>query len=849
MTTRKRAPLVYRPSNTEAVSVSSQSSDIKGLCKQLMSTIHIAEVEALIIDISEVIGDGVSDSILRLIASKVAKHKVSKSSQEAIMRIIGTVDKPHTNPLVFPMVRWMVKLSRPHRLLWPQKNVTDRPALMFLEMVAWDSVSDGQINKFAIAQEIFPYKHKFSGALEFVLGADWFTSDRAMRVSISLVRAVSGDDPEKFLREAVSLIPKIDPETRTGAIAISMILNCGVWTSRLLGLDELTGEFSRLENVGECGTVVRDQVTMLTCLLDPGTVELTSMHSRLGKLINVIATGKSINGEVESDSVENRHEMALVNYVAAVHSVNAVNKVVFGLNALHCLRWNSRKEESQSTGTEGLLSILYADVVERVVNSVVISVPPLARIFLALDAVRITAEAFIQIGYLPGASWLLLKGIDFSETYHQPLVKRFTGAFKQQLRTLHIESPTAIRDEVLDYGKFQEVDSENGTALNKSLSLGERLCALRSVVLRQHILQSSESGSHIKRLHEVVSHSSELPGITPREKSGTWIQLELTDKDELSASMGLGGLTVFDEPICEGATSKILKYISRLSDIMSRNKDDISTRLEEDSHSKLFWEQRLQFDDEFGVFLSEIQCAIFSAEFVPAASALITKSGVVELILPDLLMSLPIEALPFLRDSICLRSVGGIPNPAPLSHVGLRGSFVVNPNGDCRATQDTVLPRLEAVGWRGHSGSPTLSDSEFSSLLGSSDVFLFSGHGGGEKHWSGSAAQRLCIDGKGPAPAVALLMGCSSARPYGDHAAPFCTPYHYLVGGSRIVVGTLWDVLGRELDRMTLYIIDELRGSNNVEELLENLPRIVKQSQSKCKLKHMSAASIVMYTV
>lgn len=848
MTTRKRAPLVYRPSNTEAVSVSSQP-DIKCLCKQLMSTMNIAEVETLIINISEQIRDGVADSILRLIASKVAKHKVSKSCQEAIKQIIGTVDEPHTNPLVFPMVRWMVKLSRPQRLDWPEKNVTDRPALMFLEMVAWDSVSDGQGNKLAIAQELVPYKQKFSGALEFVLGSDSLISGDAMKVSISLVRAVTGDDPEKFLREAVSMIPKINPETRTGAIAISMILNCGVWTTRLLGLEELTRDFSGLQDVGKCGNVVRDQLSVLSCLLEPGTFEQTSMLSRFAKLVHAIATGKSISDQVESDSVENRHEMALVNYVAGLHSGNAVNKVVFGLYALHCLRWNSRKEESHSTGMEGLLSILYADVPDRVVESVVISVPPLARLFLALDAVRVAVEAFIQIGYLPGASWLLLKGIDFAGGYRPPLVRRFTDMFKRQLRTLHIDSPTAIRDDVLDYGKFRKFDSGKSFALNKSMTLGERLSALRSVVLRQHILQTTESGSHIKRLHEVISLSSEVPEMTSREKNGTWIQLEFTERDELCASMGLGGLTVFDESICEGATPKILNYISRLSDIMSRNKEDISARLEEESDSKLFWDQRRQFDDELGVFLSELQCAIFSSEFVSAASAFITSSGILELTLPDLLIALPIEALPFLRDSICLRSVAGIPKRALVGHGALRKSFVVNPNGDCRATQDNVLPLLEAAGWKGNSGSPTLSDSEFSTLLGSSDVFLFSGHGGGEKHWSGSAVQRLCIQGKGPAPTVALLMGCSSARPYGDHAAPFCTPYHYLVGGSRIVIGTLWDVLGRELDRITLSFVDELQGIKNFVDLLENLPRIVKQSQSKCKLKHMSAASIVVYTV
>jgi hypothetical protein len=90
-------------------------------------------------------------------------------------------------------------------------------------------------------------------------------------------------------------------------------------------------------------------------------------------------------------------------------------------------------------------------------------------------------------------------------------------------------------------------------------------------------------------------------------------------------------------------------------------------------------------------------------------------------------------------------------------------------------------------------------------------------------------------------------MGCSSAKPYGDHAAAFCTPFHYLIGGFRLVVGTLWDVLGRELDRMTLAVLSEISAVESVEELEERMPDIIHAAKRTVKLKNLSAASIVVY--
>jgi separase len=136
-----------------------------------------------------------------------------------------------------------------------------------------------------------------------------------------------------------------------------------------------------------------------------------------------------------------------------------------------------------------------------------------------------------------------------------------------------------------------------------------------------------------------------------------------------------------------------------------------------------------------------------------------------------------------------------------------------------------------------------MSDHEFVDLLKDSNVFLFSGHGGGEKHWSGSLVQRLGSS----EPKIALLMGCSSARPYGDYWASFITPFHYMIGGFRIVVGTLWDVLGRELDRMTRKIIESISNEISLENLNRIFFHIIHEARAQAKLDHLSAASLVVY--
>jgi len=85
------------------------------------------------------------------------------------------------------------------------------------------------------------------------------------------------------------------------------------------------------------------------------------------------------------------------------------------------------------------------------------------------------------------------------------------------------------------------------------------------------------------------------------------------------------------------------------------------------------------------------------------------------------------------------------------------------------------------------------------------DVLLYFGHGSGAQYMRGRRVRRL-----DKIRAAALLMGCSSAR-LGWHGefevdGPVAD---YLLAGCPAVVGTLWDVTDKEIDRFAGRVFEE----------------------------------------
>ncbi|KAI0453270.1 peptidase family C50-domain-containing protein [Xylaria acuta] len=140
-------------------------------------------------------------------------------------------------------------------------------------------------------------------------------------------------------------------------------------------------------------------------------------------------------------------------------------------------------------------------------------------------------------------------------------------------------------------------------------------------------------------------------------------------------------------------------------------------------------------------------------------------------------------------------------------HVSINsGTYILNPSADLTNTQATfgkALSSLPAAWGSIETRAPT--EGEFQAALTKKDVMLYFGHGSGAQYIRGRTIRQLekCR-------AVALLMGCSSASL--THVGQF-EPYgpirDYMLAGCPAVVGTLWDVTDRDIDRFAAAVFED----------------------------------------
>lgn len=498
----------------------------------------------------------------------------------------------------------------------------------------------------------------------------------------------------------------------------------------------------------------------------------------------------------------NRYEVALLSLSLAIRTPNCVNRVAYGSFTLHCLKWTEDDPKR-------LLPLTLASVRGVISNGE--NWRNLSKWDLVREAVLLVGRGYLELGYLPAASWI------FQQFYTRDSE---TLVVVNELVAMHVGSGTSIPDPLIaDFISKLRV----GTPVEKTvwglLSLGQ----IRQLVLHQYFLQSGSGMCHVGRLRSVSEESDvSSPNITePMPWWGNSFRFKISN-DELWLSICIEDEEIFLKKLVSEAKSTILKFVNRLESMFPK---------------KQFWDQRKVLDTEMEIFFFDFDGTIFRN----FPKNLISTKTVFSLILPPLMLSLPIEYSSVLRDYVFVRRIGSGLNSLKKKSSVPCFKYVLNPGAEGLENLLIQQPR-----WSGKCGPPTLTDSEFIALLKTADVFLFSGHGGGEKHWSGASVQRLAASGS--APLITLLMGCSSAKPYGDHLAPFCTPFHYLIGGSALVVGTLWDVLGREMDRMSEYVLERIDKTTD-EDLVNHFPKIVASSRSACKLKNISGASLIMYGV
>lgn len=213
-----------------------------------------------------------------------------------------------------------------------------------------------------------------------------------------------------------------------------------------------------------------------------------------------------------------------------------------------------------------------------------------------------------------------------------------------------------------------------------------------------------------------------------------------------------------------------------------------------------------------------------------------------------------------------------------LSKSTCQGAYILNPSLDLSQTQSTFQPILDRhipSHWT-QMVARTPTETEFKEILTSKDLFLYFGHGSGAQYIRGRIIRSL------PQAPVTFLMGCSSSKmtQYGQYES-VGMPNYYQLAGSMAVVGTLWDVTDRDIDRFAVKTLadwglfdaqDEQvmevlrlrgrRGRKQREEAEEGarngisrmtdrrtLIEAVVKGRDACLLRYLCGAAVVVYGV
>lgn len=267
------------------------------------------------------------------------------------------------------------------------------------------------------------------------------------------------------------------------------------------------------------------------------------------------------------------------------------------------------------------------------------------------------------------------------------------------------------------------------------------------------------------------------------------------------------------------------------------------------------------------------------------------------LILDKELELFPWEALPCLLDHPVTRmpSLGSIferldqmhsqtsgrqPSAYTITKSLVRGTYILNPSGDLKSTQETFSPilanNLPEPNYTSLIATPP-SESQFASLLTQSDILLYIGHGSGAQYIRPRTIRALS------ACAVTFLFGCSSAKmtTYGKFESTGM-PRAYMLGHAPAMVGCLWDVTDREIDRVavqTLVSWGLVDGEQkNVQDVLKRrgrkgqkngkgcggvgssdgekgtgkaktLVEAVRDGREACVLRYLCGAAVVVYGI
>ncbi|XP_041097553.1 separin [Polyodon spathula] len=227
------------------------------------------------------------------------------------------------------------------------------------------------------------------------------------------------------------------------------------------------------------------------------------------------------------------------------------------------------------------------------------------------------------------------------------------------------------------------------------------------------------------------------------------------------------------------------------------------------------------------------------------------SQGHLILILDKDLQKLPWENIPSLRS----RSVSRLPSlrfllgytamkehcPGSVLTQGVnpaRAFYVLNPQANLPGTEERFRDWFSSVpGWEGVCGTAP-SQEQIQEALCTQDLYIYAGHGAGARFLSAQMLTKLGCQ------SVSLLFGCSSAAlAVRGGLEGSGVVLHYLMAGCPLVLGNLWDVTDRDIDRFTKSLLQDWLGAGPGAPIMKHVSR----AREAPRLKHLIGAAPIVY--
>lgn len=196
--------------------------------------------------------------------------------------------------------------------------------------------------------------------------------------------------------------------------------------------------------------------------------------------------------------------------------------------------------------------------------------------------------------------------------------------------------------------------------------------------------------------------------------------------------------------------------------------------------------------------------------------------------------------------------------------------FIIDPESNLPGTRERIQPFLEALqektdtSWQGAVGEAPTKDYFEECVTQKEGMLLYFGHGNGQVHYSKRDVEDLigCSETDASERRVRsslVLMGCSSGRLESVNRRdtklldcllpmyyePEGVAQSYIAAGAPCVVGNLWDVTDRDIDKLAMSMLERYFDSTSDA----SLPECLAQARSACKLRYMIGCAPVCYGI